>query len=32
MLRECVAAKKQAHGIGSSTFARPQRAMYEIGG
>jgi cyclic pyranopterin phosphate synthase len=32
MLRECVAAKKQAHGIGTPTFARPQRAMYEIGG
>lgn len=32
MLRACVAAKKQAHGIGTPTFARPQRAMYQIGG
>ncbi len=32
MLRECVAAKRQAHGIGTPSFARPQRAMYQIGG
>ncbi len=32
MLRECVAAKRAAHGIGSAGFERPQRAMYQIGG
>jgi len=31
-LRECVAAKRAAHGIGSPGFERPGRAMYEIGG
>ena len=32
LLRQCVAAKRAAHGIGSSGFERPARAMYEIGG
>jgi cyclic pyranopterin phosphate synthase len=31
-LRECVAAKRQAHGIGTPAFERPERAMYQIGG
>lgn len=31
-LSECVAAKKEGHGINSSEFARPDRAMYQIGG
>lgn len=31
-IRQCVAAKKQAHGIGSAEFAKPARAMYQIGG
>ena len=29
---ECVKNKKAAHGIGSSDFKKPQRAMYQIGG
>ncbi len=32
LLRECVAAKRAAHGIGSPAFERPTRAMYQIGG
>ena len=32
LLRECVAAKKPAHGIDSPDFQRPVRAMYQIGG
>jgi GTP 3',8-cyclase len=32
LLRACVAAKRPAHGIGTPAFARPQRAMYQIGG
>lgn len=32
VIRECVAAKKAGHGIDSSEFQRPQRAMYQIGG
>ena len=32
LLRECVAAKKAAHGIDTPDFARPSRAMYQIGG
>jgi len=32
LLRECVAAKRAAHGIGTAAFTRPARAMYEIGG
>ena len=31
-LRECVAAKRAAHGIGAAGFERPARAMYQIGG
>ncbi len=32
LVRDCVAAKKQAHGIGETDFVRPERAMYQIGG
>ena len=32
LLRECVAAKKPAHGIDTPGFQRPVRAMYQIGG
>ena len=32
LIRECVMAKKAGHGIDSSEFERPQRAMYQIGG
>ena len=32
LIRNCVAHKKAAHGIDKSDFARPQRAMYQIGG
>ena len=32
LIRQCVAAKKAGHGINSEEFARPQRAMYQIGG
>ena len=32
LLRECVAAKKPAHGIDTPDFERPARAMYQIGG
>ncbi len=32
LVRECVAAKAPAHGIGTSEFVRPERAMYQIGG
>jgi cyclic pyranopterin phosphate synthase len=32
LVRECVWAKKPGHGIDSSDFVRPQRAMYQIGG
>ncbi len=32
LILDCVGAKKQAHGIDSSQFQRPQRAMYQIGG
>ncbi len=32
LLRDCVAAKKQAHGIGEVDFEKPARAMYQIGG
>lgn len=31
-VRECVAAKRAAHGIDSDAFERPERAMYQIGG
>ncbi|MAT69013.1 MAG: GTP 3',8-cyclase MoaA [Planctomycetaceae bacterium] len=32
LVRDCVAAKAPAHGIGQGGFERPQRAMYQIGG
>jgi len=32
LLRDCVAAKQQAHGIGDTDFQKPARAMYQIGG
>lgn len=32
LLVDCVAAKEAAHGIGTSQFQRPNRAMYQIGG
>ncbi len=32
LIRACVAAKRPAHGIGDQDFARPERAMYQIGG
>jgi cyclic pyranopterin phosphate synthase len=32
LVRESVAAKAAAHGIGQSDFHQPQRAMYQIGG
>jgi len=32
LLRECVMHKKAGHGIDSSDFQRPERAMYQIGG
>lgn len=32
LMRECVAAKRPAHGIGESDFEKPARAMYQIGG
>ena len=32
LIRDCVAAKRAAHGIDTPSFARPGRAMYQIGG
>ncbi|MGI9176414.1 MAG: GTP 3',8-cyclase MoaA [Pirellulales bacterium] len=32
LLRECVEAKRAAHGIDTDSFVRPARAMYQIGG
>jgi len=32
LIRDCVAAKRAAHGIDTPAFARPARAMYQIGG
>jgi cyclic pyranopterin phosphate synthase len=32
LLHDCVAAKRAAHGIDTPDFARPVRAMYQIGG
>jgi len=32
LVRDCVAAKKPAHGIGTDNFQKPERAMYQIGG
>jgi cyclic pyranopterin phosphate synthase len=31
-IRDCVAAKRAAHGIDTPSFVRPARAMYQIGG
>jgi GTP 3',8-cyclase len=32
LVRDCVAAKAAAHGIGQRDFHQPERAMYQIGG
>jgi cyclic pyranopterin phosphate synthase len=32
LIHDCVRAKKPGHGIDSSDFVRPERAMYQIGG
>jgi cyclic pyranopterin phosphate synthase len=32
LIRDCVKAKKAGHGIDSSEFERPEKAMYQIGG
>lgn len=32
LVRACVAAKKAGHGINSSEFIKPERAMFQIGG
>ena len=32
LVQDCVGAKKAGHGIDSSEFVRPERAMYQIGG
>jgi GTP 3',8-cyclase len=32
LIRACVRAKKPGHGIDSTDFVRPERAMYQIGG
>jgi cyclic pyranopterin phosphate synthase len=32
LLRDCVLAKRAAHGIGTPAFEQPTRAMYQIGG
>jgi cyclic pyranopterin phosphate synthase len=32
LLRDCIAAKRAAHGIDTPAFDRPARAMYQIGG
>jgi cyclic pyranopterin phosphate synthase len=32
LVRDCVAAKQPAHGIGAADFQKPERAMYQIGG
>ncbi|MFM7207743.1 MAG: GTP 3',8-cyclase MoaA [Planctomycetaceae bacterium] len=32
LVRDCVAAKRAAHGIDTPAFERPARAMYQIGG
>jgi len=32
LMRDCVGAKLAGHGISSEHFARPERAMYQIGG
>ena len=32
LVRDCVAAKARAHGIGQADFHQPERPMYQIGG
>jgi cyclic pyranopterin phosphate synthase len=32
LLHDCVAAKRRGHGIGTPSFERPARAMFQIGG
>jgi len=32
LLHDCVQVKRAAHGIGTPSFERPTRAMYQIGG
>jgi cyclic pyranopterin phosphate synthase len=32
LVRDCILAKAPAHGIGTTDFVRPERAMYQIGG
>lgn len=32
LIRDCVSQKKAGHGIDSSDFVKPERAMYQIGG
>jgi len=32
LVRDCVAAKKPAHGIGNTDFEKPARTMHQIGG
>ena len=32
LVRDCIGAKKAGHGIDSSEFVKPERAMYQIGG
>jgi cyclic pyranopterin phosphate synthase len=32
LVHDCILAKAPAHGIGTSDFVRPERAMYQIGG
>jgi cyclic pyranopterin phosphate synthase len=32
LIRDCVAHKKAGHGIDSTEFVKPDRAMYQIGG
>ena len=32
LIRDCVRAKAPAHGINTTNFIRPERAMYQIGG
>lgn len=32
LVKDCLASKKAAHGIDSTEFERPERAMYQIGG
>jgi cyclic pyranopterin phosphate synthase len=32
LVRDCIRAKKPGHGIDSTDFQKPERAMYQIGG